>query len=180
MSEEKIDNRRYYLERGIDLDNRIIYLDDEIVPDVVGVYVRAIQIMESADQHQAITIYFNSPGGDVYSGLSLYDKISQSPCEINTICSGIAMSMGLILFLAGDNRSAFPHATFMAHSLSSMSGGKLQDMTVDLVENQRLNAILIDILVETTNKTKKWWTEEIKHEDKYYSVKQAKKLGILK
>jgi ATP-dependent Clp protease protease subunit len=140
----------YYIEFGIDLENRILFIDEEIDAEVVGHHIRALHIMEKEDIEKEITIYINSNGGCVYSGLSLYDTIVGSHCPIKTICVGSAMSMALILFLAGDERSATENSTFMSHSVGSGTVGKLDVMNTDLKETERLNEVLLSILAERT------------------------------
>jgi len=90
------------------------------------------------------------------------------------------MSMGLILYLAGDERHSLPNTTFMAHSVAVDSvGGKNFEIKTESQEMDRLNSLLIDILESTTVKGKRWWKKEIEHKDKYYDVKNARKLGII-
>lgn len=179
MAKKSKETNLIYLEQGIDLARRVIFLDKDIDNENIGPIIRAIQIMEIESSEAPITIFINSTGGEVYSGIALFDLLEASKCPIQTICMGGAMSMAFIIFLAGDMRLSYPNATFMAHSLSGGIFGKVQEMKVDLEESKRLNNVLLEILGKKTNKSKKWWAKEIQHEDKYYDVKRAIKLGIL-
>jgi ATP-dependent Clp protease protease subunit len=180
--EIKLQNTTYWIENGIDLINRIIMLDDDVDNFTIGSKLRGLDIMVKEDPKKPITVIINSYGGECYAGLSLYDKIEELK-NTPIICygTGAIMSMGLIIFLAADYRIASKRATFMAHSVSSGTWGKLKDMEIELEESKRLNSLLVDILAEKTKKkyTKNWWEKEIEHKDKYYNVKQAKEMGII-
>lgn len=169
----------YYIEYGIDVPNRKVMLDEDVDETSMGWIYRSIEKMVENDNEKPIELIINSYGGEVYAGLALYDLLEKIECQINTHAVGASMSMGLILFLAGDRRTAGERATFMAHSLAGGIEGKLSDMKIDVKEADRLNNILLDILTEKTKKSKKWWTTEIEHKDKYYSTKRAKQLGII-
>lgn len=178
--ELKLQNDTYWLEMGIDLVNRRIMLDEEVADFSTGMCQRALDVMIEADDTKPIYVIINSLGGDCYSGLALYDAIERiKDTPVITVGTGAIMSMGLIIFLASDYRVATPRSTFMAHSVSSGIWGKLREMEIDIKETKRLNDQLINILAEKTKHSLKWWKKEIQHEDQYYDVKKAKKLGIV-
>lgn len=168
-----------FIESGIDIENRIVFLDAEVDALTTSYIIRSVMLMDRLDPNTPIDFYINSFGGDVYSGLGVYDTLRNLNCTVRTTCTGAAMSMGLMLFLAGDERYCYENSTFMAHSVSSGSFGKVNDMEIDLAETKRLNELLIGILAERTKKNKKYWMDQTKHEDKYYNKKEAKKLGII-
>jgi len=172
------EDQKFYIQYGIDIKKRKIFLDDEIETFSIGWILRSIEEMVEEDPTKSISITINSFGGSVYDGLSLYDELESLECEIITTCKGAAMSMALVLFLVGDSRDISDRGTFMAHSLSSGSWGTVNIQEVDLRESKRLNGILLDILAKRTKKTKKWWSDKIKHEDFYIDPKAAAKLGI--
>ena len=127
-----------------------------------------------------IDIYINSYGGYCYDGLALIDTIQS--CEYATIRThaiGKIMSMGLMIYLAGDERYARPYATFMAHSVSSGTWGKLFEMNTEVKEVKRLQEILCDMFAENTKHDAKWWQRHTKYEDRYYDTEKAKELGIV-
>jgi len=169
---------RYYIEAGIDLARRVIFLDDDVDNLQMGWFFRAVQIMELQDPEGEITFIINSFGGEVYSGLSLVDLLLATSCPITTVCAGSAMSMGLILFLTGDTRIAYPSATFMAHEVADGTEGKVGEMKVDLKEAERVNEVLFDLLAARTKKTKKWWKTNASPKDFYFDTKKAKTLGV--
>lgn len=176
---KKIELDTFYIQHGIDVFNRRVFLDEEVDEVSMGWIIRAIQTMIEIDAEMPIKLFINSFGGSVYDGLALFDLLESLPCEVHTVCLGSAMSMSLILFLVGDVRSAYPRSTFMAHSLSGGIEGTMSDMKIDLAESKRLNNILLKILSSNTKKTLAWWKKEIEHEDKYYDYKKSVKLGIV-
>lgn len=181
MAKKKVntEDQRFFVQYGIDIKKRRVFLDEEVDEASMGWIIRSIMEMVDEDPEKPIDIYINSFGGSVYDGLALFDVLERLECPLRTFCLGSAMSMSLILFLAGDERSAFPRATFMAHSLSAGVWGNVQTMEIDLKESQRLNGILLDILADKSKKTKKWWAEKIKHDDFYINLKTSKILGIV-
>jgi ATP-dependent protease ClpP protease subunit len=92
---------------------------------------------------------------------------------------GKIMSMGLIIYLAGEERYAFPRAIFMHHEISTIIEGKTTNVAHEVIELQRMSEIHHDILAAKTKKTKKWWIKHEQHLDQYYDVTTARTLGIV-
>lgn len=177
---ERFDNAKYYLEYGIDIEKRRIMLDNEVDEYSVGLVIRAVRRMIDDSKSIPIDIYINTDGGSVYDGLALYDCLRAcSYTKIRTHAFGRIFSMGVIIYLAGDERFSTPNSTFMAHSVSGGSIGKTHELKTDTKETERINNVLLEILADRTNKTKAWWQKEIQFEDKYYSKKKAVELGIV-
>jgi ATP-dependent Clp protease protease subunit len=175
----KYQNHLYWIENGIDIDRRRIRLDEDVDEYTIGWIRGAIDIMIHQNADEPINIEISSYGGSVYDGLALYDLLEDLNCPIFTHATGKVMSMGLILYLVGDRRTASPRTTFMAHAVSSGTFGKVSEMTTDLKETERLNKVNIKILADRTKKSTTWWTKEIRHIDQYYDVTQALKIGII-
>lgn len=177
----KFENDWAYIQNGIDLLNRRITLDDNVEAGAIGWICRAIEVMAEESTEKPIDIVVNCFGGEVYSGLALYDTIEayKSVVPIRTIAKGAIMSMGVIIYLAADERTASPRASFMVHSVSGGAIGKTYEVEVDTKEIKRLNSMLCDILTDRTKRTRKYWEKEMKYEDKYYDVEKAVKLGIV-
>ena len=177
---EKFDNTKYWIEHGIDIENRRIMLDEDVNEHSVGWVIRAMLRMIDANKTEPIDIYVNSYGGYCYDGFALYDFIRAcSYTTIRTHASGKIMSMGLSIYLAGDERYSSPRSTFMAHSVSGGTAGKLYEITTDTRETKRLHDNNLDILEDRTKKTLAWWKKEIQYEDQYYDKKKALTLGIV-
>lgn len=178
---EKFDNTKYWIEYGIDIENRRIMLDEDVDEYTVGWIIRALRRMIDVDKTKPIDVFVNSYGGYCYDGLALYDFLRAcSYTVIRTHATGKIMSMGLIVYLAGDERYSSPRATFMAHEDSDHGiRERLHQAKTDVKELTRLNNVNMDILVERTGKTAAWWRKEIEHEDRYYDKKKALALGIV-
>ncbi len=105
----------YYSIQDDMLMHREIECIGDITADAVNSLISQIRYLARQDSTKEITIYINSPGGEVTSGLALYDVMKAVPCPIHTICVGTAASMGALLFAAGDQRDILPHGTVMIH-----------------------------------------------------------------
>ena len=167
-----------WIDDGVDVKRRKLSIFTEIDEYEMAKYVRALDLLESISD-DPIEVNISSFGGCVYSGLALFSRLVSSPCDITTIAQGKVMSMGLILFMAGDDRVCDKYTTLMAHQVSSVTVGKLTDLEVDVTETKRLNDMLMEILGERSDKPTKWWKQQTKHEDKYYSAEKAKELGVV-
>lgn len=178
---DRYDNTKYFIDNGIDIENRRIMLDDEVDEVSVGMIIRALRRMIDADKSRPIDIYINSYGGSVYDGLALYDFIRAcSYTTIRTHAFGKIMSIAAIIYLAGDERYSSPHATFMCHETSDEGiKERLHQSKTDVKELERLNKILIEILTDRASKRDGFWQRELKYEDRYYDKKKALALGIV-
>lgn len=176
--ENKFENATTWLQLGIDLDSRRIQLDMEVNEIMASLVIRALLKMSDISK-EPIEIYLSSFGGEMYAGLSIYDAIRACPCDVVIYASGKIMSAGLMIFLAGDIRIAAAHTTFMAHSVSFGSEGKLKDIEVDVSEGKRLNNVMLDILAERTKKPRKLWYRLILSHDKFFNLTEAKQYGLI-
>jgi ATP-dependent Clp protease protease subunit len=168
-----------FIKSHYSLENRMLYITNLECEEEVAFIKRALLVLQQIS-NEPIDIYIDSFGGCVYSGLGLYDLIADSNCWITTYASGKVMSMGLILFCAGDTRLSTMNTTFMAHGLSSGTSGKVKNQEIDIKEAKRLNIKLLQILADKTNKSFKWWDKKLEHEDYYFDVEEAKKLKLIK
>ena len=97
------------------LGNRELELMTSVDARSCGVVIRGLLHLQRQDPKAPITLYINSPGGEVQSGLALYDVMQAVSCPIRTVCLGMAASMGALLFIAGDQREILPHSRVMIH-----------------------------------------------------------------
>lgn len=178
---EDSDSSMEFLVSGVDMEKRRIEIRSYIDANSVSIVSRAL-IKMAEISHEPIEILLSSGGGSVYDGLGLYDMIRHNPCEIKIIASGQIMSMGFIVFLAGDQRAAMPHTTFMMHSLSySTPESKIvKHHEVEVNESKRLNNLMLEIMAERTNRTKKYWYRTVLLQDRYFNLTEALELGIIK
>jgi len=163
--------------------SRIMTLGDietEIVNDIIhNIY----EINEEDIKKQTadpIKIVINSTGGEIYSGLALIDVINTSLTPIHTICHGSAMSMGLIIFIAGHYRTTSPNATFMYHEAMYGLEGKTAYHKQEMKEANRLDKICDDYLLSHTKLTQKL-LDNIKNTQAewYFDAKIALKYGVV-
>ena len=103
------------------LDQRELELMTSVDAESCAVVIRGLLHLQRQDPTTPITLYINSPGGEVQSGLALYDVMQAVSCPIRTVCLGMAASMGALLFIAGDEREILPHSRVMIHDGSALS-----------------------------------------------------------
>ena len=130
------------------LNERIVFLGTPVDDQIANLIVAQLLHLESEDPDKDISIYINSPGGSVYAGLAIYDTMQFIKPDVQTICVGIAMSMGALLLGGGakGKRMALPNAKILIHQVSSGFQGQATDIEIHAREilsmKQRLNEIL--------------------------------------
>ncbi len=139
------------------LKDRIIILGTMINDMVSNLVVAQILFLEAEDPNKPISLYINSPGGDVTSGLAIYDTMQFSRAPISTTAIGQAASMGAILLAGGEKgkRSALPNARIMIHQPWGGVQGQVSDIEIHTKEYQRLKILLNEILAKHTGQTLK-------------------------
>jgi len=132
------------------LKNRIIFLGSEINDQVANLVVAQLLYLSREDPESGIQMYINSPGGQVYSGMAIYDTMRMIPNKISTVAVGVAASFGTVLLAAGEKgqRYALLHATIHMHQPLGGAQGQASDIEIQAKEilrlKERLNAILSD------------------------------------
>jgi ATP-dependent Clp protease protease subunit len=164
---------------GVDFEARHIQVGMNVDEQMAMIISRALIKMQK-DSKDPIRITLSSYGGDVYSGLEIYDSIRESKAPIHIHAMGKIMSAGLLIFLAADSRSASKNTTFMAHSVSTGMEGKLKDLEIDVIETKRLNDKILNILTERTKKPKKLWYRLTLSHNMYFDYDKAVEMGVLK
>jgi ATP-dependent Clp protease protease subunit len=130
--------------------DRIIFLGLPIDDFVANVIQAQLLYLDSADPGKDIQIYFNTPGGAVHAGLGIYDTMQYVTCDISTICTGMAASMGAVLLCAGTKgkRSALKHSRIMIHQPMGGAQGQATDIEITAREILKLRAELYHIIAE--------------------------------
>jgi ATP-dependent Clp protease protease subunit len=130
--------------------DRIIFLGVPIDDDVANIIQAQLLFLESTDADKDISIYFNTPGGSVYAGLGIYDTMQYINPAINTICTGMAASMGAVLMTAGTKgkRSALPHSRIMIHQPMGGAQGQVSDIEITAREIKKLRDELYEIIAK--------------------------------
>lgn len=161
------------------LQNREIECVGEITAESVYSIILQLRYLQQQDPKGKITMYINSPGGEVTSGLALYDVMKAIKCPIRTVCVGMAASMGAILFIAGDQRDMLEHARVMIHDpliSRGIAGNALQvqSLSNDLMKTREITGTLI---AKHTGKT----LEEVYEKtakDSYFYADEAVAFGL--
>jgi len=134
------------------LNERIIFLGTPVDDQIANLIVAQLLHLESEDPDKDISLYINSPGGQVYSGLAIYDTMQFIKPDVQTICVGIAMSMGAFLLAGGakGKRMALPNAKIMIHQVSGGFSGQATDIEIQAREALALRKRLDEMLSENT------------------------------
>ena len=129
------------------LSHREVELAGEVDADSVNALIRELRYLQRQDPEGEITMYINSPGGGVDSGLALYDVMQAVSCPVRTVCVGLAASMAALLFISGSRRDMLPHSRLMIHDpLIVQTGGsalRLKAVSDDLMETRQITARVI-------------------------------------
>jgi ATP-dependent Clp protease protease subunit len=130
------------------LNERIVFLGTPVTDDIANLIVAQLLHLQAEDPDKDISLYINSPGGSVYAGLAIYDTMQYIKPDVQTICVGIAMSMGALLLSGGapGKRLSLPNAKILIHQVSSSFQGQASDIEIHAREiidtRQRLDKIL--------------------------------------
>lgn len=130
--------------------DRIIFIGTPIDDDVANVVQAQLLYLQSLDDKADISLYLNTPGGMVSAGLGIYDTMQLISPNVNTICTGLAASMGSILLAAGKERSILPHAKVMIHQPLGGVSGQASDIIIEAEEIRKCRDELCSILSEHT------------------------------
>lgn len=163
------------------LDRREIFLVESVNAETMNTLFKQLMYLEKSDNTQEITLYINSPGGNVISGLAVYDYIRLMKSPLKTVCVGDASSMGAILFLAGDKREMLEHTRIMIHDPSysnfDMSGKKPHEIQQEVDSLKKCRETLAKIISEKTGKTLKE-IYKITANDTFFDSDEAVKFGL--
>ena len=162
------------------LNDRIIFLGEEVNDTTASLVVAQLLYLEAQDPDKDIQLYINSPGGSVTAGMAIYDTMQYIKCDVSTICVGMAASMGAFLLAAGaeGKRIALPNAEVMIHQPSAGTQGKVTDMEIDVEHFLKIKKKINAILAEKTGKSE----EQVKFDserDKWMSAEEAKEYGLV-
>ncbi|MCI5502002.1 MAG: ATP-dependent Clp endopeptidase proteolytic subunit ClpP [Lachnospiraceae bacterium] len=162
------------------LQERIIFLSNEVNDDIASLVVSQLLFLESQDSTKDIHLYINSPGGSVSAGFAIYDTMNYVKCDVSTICMGLAASMGAFLLAGGakGKRFALPNAEIMIHQPSG--GAKGQETEIRIVAEQILKTRnrLNEILAQNTGKPLDVIAADTER-DNYMTAEEAKAYGII-
>jgi ATP-dependent Clp protease protease subunit len=160
--------------------DRIIFLGLPIDDFVANVIQAQLLYLDSADPGKDIQIYFNTPGGAVHAGLGIYDTMQYVTCDVATICTGMAASMGAVLLCAGTKgkRSALKHSRVMIHQPMGGAQGQATDIEITAREILKLRAELYEIIAEHSGNTLEK-VEKDSDRDYWMTAKEAFDYGMI-
>ena len=162
------------------LKERIIFLTGPVEDHVATLVSAQLLYLDSEDPEKDILMYINSPGGDIYSGLAIYDTMQLVNAEVQTYCVGAAASMGTVLLTAGQKgkRFALPNATIHMHQAMTAAQGQASDIEIAAREILRLQDKIRKILVEHTGQEYDKIARDTDR-DYYMDPQQAKAYGLV-
>jgi ATP-dependent Clp protease protease subunit len=162
------------------LNERIVFIGSAIDDDVANLVVAQLLHLESDDPDKDISLYINSPGGVVYSGLAIYDTLRFIKPDVQTICFGVAMSMGSLLLAAGTagKRMALPNSRILIHQPSGGFQGQASDIAIHARETLELRDQLDAIYSEHTGQTKDRVRDDMER-DRFFTAEQAREYGLI-
>ncbi len=136
------------------LNDRIIFLGEQVTDATASLVVAQLLFLEGADPDKDISLYINSPGGSVTAGMAIYDTMQYIKCDVSTICIGMAASMGAFLLAAGTKgkRIALPNSEIMIHQPLGGAQGQASDIKIQAEHILRIKDNLNKILSERTGK----------------------------
>ena len=162
------------------LQDRVIFLSDEVNDVTASLVVAQLLFLESQDPDKDIVLYINSPGGSITAGMAIYDTMNYIKCDVSTVCIGMAASMGAFLLAAGakGKRLALPNSEIMIHQPLGGMQGQATDIKIHADRIIRIRETLNEILAKQTGKT----VEEIARDterDNFLSAEEAKAYGLI-
>ena len=162
------------------LNERIIFLGEQIDDAVANTVVAQLLHLESADPDKDISLYINSPGGVITSGLAIYDTMNYIKCDVSTICIGMAASMGAFLLSSGTKgkRLALPNAEIMIHQPSGGAKGQATEIQIAAENILKTKKKLNEIIAANTGKPIEQVAQDTER-DYYMSAEEAKEYGII-
>ena len=162
------------------LNDRIVFLGEEVNATTASLVVAQLLYLEAQDPDKEIQFYINSPGGSVTDGMAIYDTMQYIKCDVSTICVGMAASMGAFLLSAGTKgkRIALPNAEIMIHQPSAGTQGQITDMAIHLKRLEVIKKKMNEILAANTGKTVEEVTAACER-DNFMSPEEATQFGLI-
>ena len=161
------------------LDQRVLELMTSVDAESCAVVIRGLLHLQRQDSTTPITLYINSPGGEVQSGLALYDVIQAVSCPIRTVCLGMAASMGALLFIAGDEREILPHSRVMIHDplIGAGAGGSALSVKARADDLMRIRDITAGVIARHSGMSIER-VFELTASDTYFEAEEAVEAGL--
>jgi ATP-dependent Clp protease protease subunit len=162
------------------LDERVIFLGEAIDDQVANLVVAQLLHLEAESPDKDICLYVNSPGGQVYAGLAIYDTMRFIKPDVATICCGIAMSMGALILAGGTEgkRASLPNGRILIHQPTGGFQGQSTDIEIHARETLALRARLDELYAQHTGKTIERLHDDMER-DRFFTPAEAKDYGLI-
>ena len=162
------------------LNDRIIFLADEVNDTTASLVVAQLLYLEAQDPDKDIYLYINSPGGSITAGMAIYDTMNYIKCDVSTICVGMAASMGAFLLSSGakGKRMALPNAEVMIHQPLGGMQGQASDIKIHADHILRIREKLNTLLAEQTGKPLETIQKDTER-DNFMTAEQAMEYGLI-
>ena len=162
------------------LNDRIIFLGEEVNATTAGLVVAQLLYLEAQDPDKDIQLYINSPGGSITDGMAIYDTMQYVKCDVSTICMGMGASMAAFLLSSGakGKRLALPNAEIMIHQPSAGTKGQVTDMAIHLRRLEIIKRRMNRILADNTGQSIETVTADCER-DNFMTAEEAKEYGII-
>jgi ATP-dependent Clp protease protease subunit len=162
------------------LNERVVFLGTEVNDETANLVVAQLLHLEAEDPENDIQLYVNSPGGQVYAGLAIYDTIRFIKPDVATICCGIAMSMGSLILAGGTagKRQALPNSRILIHQPHGGFQGQTTDIAIHARESQFLRRRMEEIYAEHTGRSREQVSEDLER-DRFFTPDEAVEYGLI-
>ena len=162
------------------LNDRIIFLGEEVNATTASLVVAQLLYLEAQDPDKEIQLYINSPGGSITDGMAIYDTMQYIKCDVSTICVGMAASMGAFLLSAGakGKRIALPNAEIMIHQPSAGTQGQITDMALHLKRLEIIKKRMNTLLAANCGKSVEQVTADCER-DNFMTAEEALEYGLI-
>ncbi len=162
------------------LNERIMFLGTPVDDQIANLIIAQLLHLESEDPDKDVYVYVNSPGGSVYAGLAIYDTMQYIKPDVQTICVGIAMSMGALLLAGGTKgkRLALPNAKILIHQVSSGFQGQATDIEIQARETINMKRKMEEIIAEHSEQPLEKVAKDMER-DYFMTAQEAKEYGII-
>ena len=162
------------------LNDRIVFLGEEVNATTASLVVAQLLYLEAQDPDKDIQLYINSPGGSIPDGMAIYDTMQYIKCDVSTICVGMGASMGAFLLSSGakGKRMALPNAEIMIHQPSAGTKGQVTDMAIHLRRLEIIKKRLNSILADNTGQSLETVTADCER-DNFMTAEEAKEYGLI-
>ena len=165
------------------LEDRIIFVGESVHSAMVNTIIAQLLYLEKKDPDKDIIMYINTPGGEVYSGMAIYDTMQYLKCDVSTVCVGLAASMGSVLLTAGTKgkRYILPHSKVMIHQPLISGGGitgQATDIQIEAEEMMKVKGMLTGIIAKHTGQPLEKLNQEMER-NKWLTAEEALAYGLV-